>query len=382
MLDEGHIFKKEPRITPNSERLPYTIYLLKAEEIEGCNFDCLVLVPNEINNPTRIALTCRNTGSPDSTYQEKSGIRLRMDAFLAFYQNVAKQKDILVYPYLTQIPDGAYYQQLTREAILDKTPGYERVDNQIASAIESIKEKLIIEDQIPTEDKIDVLGFSSSGTFAQRFTALHYEMVRACYSMGAKDGIILPVRELEGERLNYPNGVADYEEITGKEFNLEEYKKVCFYTGYGKEVEEPYIHNGQIVRDENGNIVSNFDMSYVESCTPPEEGAQMRRVIGRTPEERFRRYEAIYKELGFDYTTEVFPDIGHMQTPETTKSAQDFFRKVTEKELSIQEKSMKKGGLNDCMQDDRVRLSTEQDATKAVREAALGKELNETEEQR
>lgn len=30
---------------------PGKIYLLRADELNGCNFDCLVLIPNEINNP-------------------------------------------------------------------------------------------------------------------------------------------------------------------------------------------------------------------------------------------------------------------------------------------------------------------------------------------
>lgn len=309
---------------------PGKIYLLRADELNGCNFDCLVLIPNEINNPARIALSCCNKSSPGRNYVDNPIPSVDSHKFLGVYENVEKEKAILVYPYLTQYAMGPYYQQLTREALLDKTSGYERVDNQIVSAIKAIKEKLLREDNIHTEEKIDVFGFSAAGTFAQRFTALHYDIVRACCTGGAMDGVPLPVVELAGERLEYPLGIADFKELTGRDYKPEEHKKVVYFNWYGaKESDVPLMRNGELVRDKDGRIISNYDMVYIRSCTPPDEAEKMLRLIGRTPQDRFRRTSEIYLREGFDYRTKIYQDIGHTNTHETVIDCQQFYSSIS-----------------------------------------------------
>lgn len=87
---------------------------------------------------------------------------------------------------------------------------------------------------IEMNKKVFMSGFSASGNFTNRFTAIHPDRVKAVASGGVNCMPILPVEEWQGNKLTYPVGMGDLKEIIGKEFDLEEYKKVAqyIYMGY------------------------------------------------------------------------------------------------------------------------------------------------------
>ena len=80
--------------------------------------------------------------------------------------------------------------------------------------------------------------------------------------------------------------------------------------------------------DEFGNPVSNFDMSYIRSITPEEDGRIMREFIGKTPEERFRTTIKLYKRFGIDIEAEVYPNLGHRESEESIKAVREFMKRV------------------------------------------------------
>lgn len=333
MLDSNHLYK-EHEIKYSSGEKDYIIYHLKSNEVEGCNFDCLVNVPIGIGNNARIVMKCHNTGSPsiDTKQGIEENILIAEDSIEGSFKYLDGQSSILVVPLIIQRPDGEYYQQLTRKALLDKTPGFERVDVQIVNAINSIKKLLRDEDGFEIKEKIDLVGFSAAGSFAQRFMFLHPEIVRAIYAGGSMDGIPLPVAEINGQKLHYPLGLSDYKEITGHEFNLHAYKSIAMRFSYGAK-EKEQISNHYF--DEYGNPVSNFDMSYIRSITPETDGLIMRNIIGKTPEERFRKTIEVYRLFGIDIEASIYPDLGHRESMESIDAAKRFFRRVNEKEESI-----------------------------------------------
>lgn len=77
------------------------------------------------------------------------------------------------------------------------------------------------------ERKVFLHGFSASGTFTDRFTALHPERVRALASGATLDDMILPLAEYRGEKLIFPIGVYDFAEITGRPFSLPRHNQVA-----------------------------------------------------------------------------------------------------------------------------------------------------------
>lgn len=74
------------------------------------------------------------------------------------------------------------------------------------------------------EDQIFLWGKGASGDFANRFTFLHPELVKAAFYQSLP---ILPISILKDTQIPYPFGTADYKEITGNEFNLEAYNQAA-----------------------------------------------------------------------------------------------------------------------------------------------------------
>lgn len=327
MIDQEH------EVEYSGGQNDYKVYRVRADEIEGCNFDCLVAVPNNLQNDARLVLKCHNTGSPTFNTEQgiEENIKMAEGPIAGTFEYIKDENAILIVPLIIHRPNGEYHQQLTKGALLDKTPGFERVDIQVVNSIKSIAQKLAQEDGILTKDKVDLVGFSAAGSFAQRFMLLHPEMVRAIYAGGAMDGIPLPVGEIRGQQLNYPLGIADYEEITGHKFDLHAFRNITMRFSYGaKEKEQLSTH----YFDELGNPVSNFDMSYIRTITPEEDGIIMRKCIGRTPKDRFWRTITAFRGIGIDVEAREYPELGHEESEESIQDVRKFFERVNIKETT------------------------------------------------
>jgi hypothetical protein len=77
------------------------------------------------------------------------------------------------------------------------------------------------------EPKVFMCGFSASGDFVDRFTALHPEWVKAVASGAVLDNMVLPLAKYKGEKLIFPIGIYDYQEITGNLFDMEKHNSVA-----------------------------------------------------------------------------------------------------------------------------------------------------------
>jgi hypothetical protein len=126
-----------------------------------------------------------------------------------------------------------YTYSLNRATMQIKTGPVARLDLQLIEMIDDLKEKCKNAD-INLEKEILMDGYSASGQFVNRFTAMHPELVKAAASGGVSGMTVLPVDTYDGERLIYPVGIADLKEITGDSFNLEKYKKVHQFIYMGK----------------------------------------------------------------------------------------------------------------------------------------------------
>jgi hypothetical protein len=75
--------------------------------------------------------------------------------------------------------------------------------------------------------KVLMCGYAASGTFIDRFTALHPELVKAVASGGTLDNMILPLAKYKGEKLIFPIGTYDYRKIAGKPFDIKKHNLVA-----------------------------------------------------------------------------------------------------------------------------------------------------------
>lgn len=110
---------------------------------------------------------------------------------------------------------------------------YARLDNQLVAMID-YAQKLLKMNGLNLEKQVLIHGYSASGLFATRFVKVHPERVRAVVSGGIAGMPLLPGEKYNGKDLNYPIGVADFEELTGEKFDIEAYREVSkyYYMGY------------------------------------------------------------------------------------------------------------------------------------------------------
>lgn len=118
-----------------------------------------------------------------------------------------------------------YTHALDRDVLTTARPDLARLDLQLLAMIDHARASLEA-DGVMTDRRVLVQGFSASGMFANRFTVLHPDRVKAA-AVGAPGGWpIAPLATWKGEALPYPAGVADIQALTGKPFNARAFRAV------------------------------------------------------------------------------------------------------------------------------------------------------------
>ncbi|WP_258544433.1 hypothetical protein [Alteromonas lipotrueae] len=98
-----------------------------------------------------------------------------------------------------------------------------RIDLQLLAMINEAKSILRTHSVIVNE-RIVMTGFSASGTFANRFSLLHPESLKVVVAGGLNGILMLPVNSLNEVKLDYPLGLNNFEQVTGKAFAKEKWK--------------------------------------------------------------------------------------------------------------------------------------------------------------
>lgn len=214
----------------------------------------------------------------------------------------------ILIPLLPSYREGPYYQQLSAEcfSVPEEDPDY-RIDEQVVEMISNAKNILSSEFGLEPEDKIFLNGYSSSGVFAQRFALLHPEVVETACIGGASGSIPLPT-----DKLDYPLGIGNYEQITGKKFDLESYSKIRFRYYVG---ELETINKASDRTDDEGNLAPMHDMSYFDRSVPHEVGMAQREMLGKDLFKRAEKTVEILKSLGFDIEHTVIKGRAHNNKP-------------------------------------------------------------------
>jgi pimeloyl-ACP methyl ester carboxylesterase len=109
-----------------------------------------------------------------------------------------------------------YTQSLDRDTLLTNLPGLVRIDLQLIAMIEDARARLAAQG-IEVDRKVWMVGYSASGSFTGRFTALHPDRVKAASFGSGGSYPIVPVAQWKGKTLRYPVGIADLEALTGQE---------------------------------------------------------------------------------------------------------------------------------------------------------------------
>ena len=202
-----------------------------------------------------------------------------------------------------------YTHSLDVETLTIKEGPLERIDLQLLAMVDDARTQLA-ERGRPVGEEFLLNGFSSSGTFANRFAALHPERVLAVSAGGVNGMAILPVEhatELPVDidvdlasllgPLPYPVGVGDLAELTGAPFDSAAFRGVHQFL---------YM----------GGDDANDSLRYPDAWTGPEVRAAAILAYGEDiHDERFPRCRTVYEELEVPAVFRVYPGVGHRPGP-------------------------------------------------------------------
>lgn len=280
--------------------VPYKIMFLAIDSDNGINIPSILAIPlsNEVNN--QIVVEANNLESEDSKKILEQGIQTG-------YRLACLTCDLpapIIIPLIPSHKNYPYLQQLSIECFdIPKGDKNYRIDEQVVRIINKSKAILKNEVGLTASDKIFLNGYSSSGVFAQRFALLHPDVVETACIGGASGSIPVPTKDL-----SYPLGIADYEQLTGKEFDFENYSKIKFRYYVG-ELETQNKSNTRV--DDFGNLAPMHDMSYFNRSVPVDVGKKQREIFGKDMFSRAKRTIQVLKSLGIDIQHEIILGRGH-----------------------------------------------------------------------
>lgn len=206
-----------------------TTYYYKANPQKGFNFDYVIYIPKGIdtNKINTLLVESNNSGLSDSLAHHIESVK-RAAELRSVGNFVARKLSI---PFLMPVIPRTkkrwqvYTHAYDSDTFNEKNTDLERIDLQILNIVQHAKTELNTLG-VQIEDRFFMTGFSASGTFANRFSLLHPEKVKAVAAGGLNGLLIIPQASLQNQRLNFPIGIADVEAKTGMSINLNAYRKL------------------------------------------------------------------------------------------------------------------------------------------------------------
>ena len=276
-------------------------YIIKVAESpeDGFHWPYYIYIPEEtvINEPTRLIVESNNPmrSNDMSDHEDRAYETARYNP----YSNALNIPIIVpAFPRFEEFPEGyepGYYIALDEDALASETEVLERLDKQLINMIDHVQDHLAEKsnselNELDLKERIFITGDSASGSFANRFTKLHPERVRAI-TTGAQDYIILPFENIGTEEFNYPSGVNDFRDYTGENFDLDAYKEVAkFYTA---------------------GILEGTLNEFAGSLKDPEQREAVRNVFGTGLLERWDNVEDEYNNYNIPVQFKIYNATSH-----------------------------------------------------------------------
>lgn len=293
------------------------LIFVEPENNDGFNFPYFLFIPVNVslNENVLIVVEPNNSGFADDDLQKHID-NAKRTASLDYYLGNYTAKS-LNYPLVVPVFPRSktywkvYTHALDRDVMLETENPLQRIDLQLIEIIKDAQE-ILKNRNIISKNQFLMTGFSASGTFANRFTALHPEYVYAVAAGGLNGLLILPTDSLKNEILEYPVGIADIEEITHQKFKKNLFSQI-----------PQFYFMGQL--DDNDAVPYNdaFDQKERE---------QIYNILGKQMmPERWENCKSVYKTLGVNAKIKTFDKVGHKHPKEIKKEIVDFFEVVCNK---------------------------------------------------
>jgi len=266
----------------------------------GFGYPYYLYVPPEVrNDPNKkksqtIFVAPNNTGKVDDDFSvHEADVKKRMSTSnsVASFLKVAVLMPVFPRP---QSDWQTYTQALDRDSMVTTKSELRRLDLQLIAMIDDARAKLKLEG-LNFDKRVLINGFSASGMFANRFTFLHPDRVKAA-AIGSPGGWpIAPVEKYRDKTLRYPIGIAHYKLISGKKLDLKTLRKVPLFIFIGSIDENDSVPFGDSYDDEDRELINP--------------------LFGTKPVERWPISETLYKQAGLNAIFKIYPDVPHTVTP-------------------------------------------------------------------
>ena len=234
--------------------------VVKANPEKGFHFPYLLKTSKKTVDANYIVVESNNTGSNNSikgmTSKAKKSLSWVLGSSISKKLNYPMLMPVFPFGTSALMQNKYYFPQLDSDVLKIDKDKYRRIDLQLIAMIDDAREKLLKENNQNINEKVIMVGFSSSSLFSARFTFLHPDRVSVAIGGGIGGLLPVPTDKINGIDAIYPIGKYDFEKITGKKFDLEEFKKTPqFYYQGTKDKSNPFRRGAEDLTDEEYEIV-------------------------------------------------------------------------------------------------------------------------------
>ncbi|MBE5979584.1 MAG: hypothetical protein E7249_10655 [Paenibacillaceae bacterium] len=278
---------------------------------KGFNTEYYLFIPDtlKVSDSTFLLVEPNNTGFVDDRHKKHKKAAYNTIRFGQSHQIARKLGIPLLIPCFDRPKEDwqIYTHALDRDTLLCEKYPLVRIDKQLNFMIDDAKMYLDAHN-IHMKDKVLLNGFSASGSFVNRFTALYPQRVAAVAAGGINGMAILPVKNIKGNELVYPVGISDIKQIAGLDFNPSAFASVPQYYYMGAD-------------DENDTLP--FDDAF-----SPLERELIIKVLGEDMSVRWEKCQNLYESQNINAQFNTYHGVGHGTTPEINAVIVSFFTQV------------------------------------------------------
>jgi len=242
--------------------------VVKANPEKGFHFPYLLKTSKKTVDANYIVVESNNTGGHNKSIKSMTS-KAKKSLEWVLGPSISKKLNypmlMPVFPYATKEIEKVltnknkykyYFPQLDSDVLKIDIDKYKRIDLQLIAMIDDARGRLLKENNQNINEKVIMVGFSSSSLFSARFTFLHPDRVSVAIGGGIGGLLPVPAEKINGIDAIYPIGTYDFEKITGKKFDLEEFKKTPqFYYQGTKDKSNPFRRGAEDLTDEEYEIV-------------------------------------------------------------------------------------------------------------------------------
>jgi hypothetical protein len=297
---------------------PYALRLqhFNANPVEGYYADFYLYIPPNAKRPGRAGdkITILVQPNNSGTSSDDPSIH-RKDAWWTGFERQKVADDLgvvlLVPAFIRPGEDWHIYTHaLDRDSLTTQRADLKRIDLQLIAMIDHARAELA-KSGIQTDEMILIQGFSASGMFANRFTILHPDRVKAA-TIGSPGGwVTAPLMDFNGETLLYPAGISDLESLTGIPFDADTYNAI-----------PQLIYMGSLDDNDSLDFSDGWDKDAAQ---------QVDRLFGADPLARWDDSKSLYLSEGANAQFLLIDGIGHDRKA-LPKYSTEFFKKVLNSE--------------------------------------------------